>query len=231
MMKRFALLLSLLLASLGAIAQTTVTIGENTGNTFAGSRLFELNQADPTTVYHDGAEGRVKLGTGANEERSIVTFSGLSNVSGPVEVTAATLRVYKTNASDISASSLELYRLRRASEHLQATWNVYTTGNSWQTAGAKGALDVVTSATILQTGPGASTGYIAFSNAQLAQDVEDMINGATTGGIGWVIASTDQFSRIILAAEGATDTQRPYLEFTYTAAGGASGLLLRRRRS
>lgn len=225
MMKRFGFLLSLLLIASASWAQTTATIGDNTGNTYAGSRLYEINQADPTTVYHDGAQGRIKLGTGANEERTIVQFTLPGAITGPVDVTSATLRGYKTDGNDISGSNLELYLLRRIPIYNQATWNVYTTGNSWGTAGAKNTTsDVFSPASVTQTGPGTSTGYVALTSATLAADIETAIN-ASASSIAWVVASTDAFTRIIWAAEGATDGQRPYLEFTYTAAGGGGSAL------
>lgn len=203
----------------------TVTIGDNTGDTYAGSRLFELNQADPTTAYHDGSQGRVKLGTGSNEERSIVLFTLPGAITGPVTVSSATLRVYKSDSNDISGSNLEAYLLRRSPVYNQATWNVYSTGNSWGTAGAKNTTsDVFSPASVTQAGPGSSTGYVALTSAQLASDIQTAINAAASS-IGWVLASTDQFLRIVLLAEGNTDGQRPYLEFAYTSGGGGSSIL------
>lgn len=200
----------------------TVTIGDTGSNTYTGSHLAEINQADPTTPYYDGSQGRVKLGTGANEERSFVEFDLPGAITGPVTVSSATLRVYKTDGNDISGSNLEAYLLRRNPVHNQATWNVYSTGNNWGTAGAKNTTtDIVSPASVTQTGPGTSTGYVALTSATLATDIETAINAAATT-IGWVIASTDAFTRIVLAADQAgTAAQRPYLEFTYTAGGGA----------
>lgn len=209
----------------------TVTIGDNTGDTYAGSRLFELNQADPTTAYHDGSQGRVKLGTGSNEERSIVLFTLPGAITGPVTVSSATLRVYKSDGNDISGSDLLAYLLRRSPVYNQATWNVYSTGNSWGTAGAKNTTsDVFSPASVTQTGPGSSTGYVALTSAQLASDIQTAINAAASS-IGWVLASTDQFTRIVLLAEGNTDGQRPYLEFTYTSGGGGGSSILRHMMS
>lgn len=197
----------------------TVTIGENTGNTYSGSRLFELNQGDPTTAYWDSSQGRIKLGTGANQELSLVLFPGLSNITGPVTVSSATLRIYQTDASDKSAITFAAHLLKRQPVYNQATWNVYSTGNNWGTGGAYNDTSD-REGTAADTAPGSNgAGYIAFTSATLASEIQTKINAAT-GTIGWQLISDDQFTRIIAAAEAGTDGQRPYLEFTYTTAGG-----------
>lgn len=226
MMRMKRLLLALLLFAGSVCAQTTVTIGENTGNTYSGSRLFELNQGDPTTAYW-GTSGRLKKGLGSNEELSLSLFPGLTNIAGPVTVTSATLYIYQTTTGDQTAITIAGHLLKRAPVYDQATWNVYSTGNNWGTGGAYNDTSD-REGTAFDTSPALNgAGYIAFTSAQLATDIQTAINAAA-GTIGFQLVSDDLFSRITVAYEADSDGQRPYLEFTYTAAG-SSGLLRRRR--
>lgn len=196
----------------------TVTVGGNTGNTYSGCRLVELNQGDPTTSYWDGLSGRVKLGTGANQELCLVLAPGISNITGPVTVSAASINVRQSNADDRSSTTLASHLLKRQPVYNQATWNIYSTGNNWGTGGAYNDTSD-REGTASDTAPGSNgAGYIVFSSAQLATDIQTAINAAT-GTIDYQLISDNQFDRITLVGEDGADGERPYLEFTYTAAG------------
>lgn len=205
----------------------TVVITDNTtGGDFTGTedammREFGINSG---TNYGSAVNAEVHaLSAGSDVNDLLIRFPGLSNITGPVTVTAATLELYMDSNFFGVDGLLDLYRVLRNWNEAQASGDNWSTGNAWSTPGARGSgTDRASSAT--QTGVAVSTTsgqWISFSNANLIADVEGFING-TYGNHGWVIyadaadAPTAQF----VTSEG-TDSFRPRLSVTYTANGGA----------
>jgi hypothetical protein len=90
-----------------------------------------------TPTNNKDADAYVDVGhlTTPTSRRALILFD-VSGIPSGATVSAATLRLQVSlNATTTSHNEL-VYRLRRAWSETQATWNVYTTGNSWTTAGA-----------------------------------------------------------------------------------------------
>ena len=197
----------------------TVTIGANTTDTYSGAIDCQLHLPEPTMNVNSTS---VQLTTPTDwESAGLLAFTGLSNITGPVTVSAATLYLYKNQESPSFYNPTAYCRrvLRNWVEN-QATWNVYSTGNSWTTAGAKGdGTDRVATATTLSGLGSALNQYHA--QAISTADVEGWING-TFSNYGWlinIVESTDQFWKFV--SNTGTDGQRPYLSVTYEAATGS----------
>lgn len=208
-------------APLGA---ATATIGDNTGNTYSGTDDTQLKANAATTNY--GSSGSMdvnKYGVG-DHANALVKFTGLSSITGPVTVSSATLYLYYTGpTSGSDTHTIDVHRVLRAWVEAQATWNVYSTGNSWTTAGglSDGNDRVATVSASFALIGNTSPSYVAFTGAQLATDIENIINGVNTNN-GFLVersdAGDDTNFRVFASSEGS-DGQRPYLDITYTVAG------------
>ena len=200
---------------------TTATIGNNTGNTYSGTQDTWLREGVPTTNY-DGTTPieATKYNTG-DWSTCLFKFTGLASISGPVTVSAATLYVYCSTVA--GNQTITAKRILRNVVTNQATWNIYSTGNNWGTAGCfSDGTDRVAASSGAVVNPG-SGGYIAFTNAQLISDVENMINGSVNN-YGWLLERTDSqndFNFIRFESAEGADGQRPYLDITYTASGSS----------
>jgi hypothetical protein len=200
---------------------TTATIGDNTGNTHAGTDDAQIQEPNATTNYGSGTTMEVTKFSAGSHTHSLVKFTGLSNISGPVTVSAATLYLY--NTSNAGNTTIEARRLLRNWVEAQATWNVYSTGNSWTTAGGLSdsndrSSTVSGSVAIANT----ISGYYGITGAQLIADVEAIING-TQSNFGWHIerqGTGNEGNFATFRTSEGTDGQRPYLEVVYTATAG-----------
>lgn len=206
---------------------TTALIGDNTtGMTYTGSIDTELSSAAPTTNAETGTTYYASKYSVGDHRNIVIKFGGLSNITGPVTVSAATLYLYYlTGAADVVVS---LYECLRAWVEAQATWNIYSTGNNWGTAGGTNASDRGSVIGTGTNGGSLAAGYYAYTGSGLVTLVQGWINLTTTNN-GLHLERTDgaddnkynQFT----SSEG-TDGQRPYLDVTYTAGGATGGKLL-----
>ena len=203
----------------------TVTIGANTTDTYSGVTDNEMREGDAFT-NQDSVTAIETSKFGSGDYRNIsIKFSGLSNISAGSTITSATLYLYLTAAGG-SGDVISFYRILRNWQATEATWTIYSTGNSWTSGGARSVGNDVASATGTAS-VGTSTGaYVAFTG--LASDVQGIIDG-TYGNYGWMLDRTDSANdshfRVWASSEG-TNGQRPYLEVTYTAGGGTTYLLV-----
>lgn len=207
----------------------TVIISNNTGADFSGTddaRIFEWSIQAGTNYGSDTTAEVHALDPGAPENSSLlVKFPGLSNIVGPVTVTAATLELYMSDNFFGVEGNIDLRRVLRNWVEAEASGNNYSTGNAWTTLGAKSlGNDVASSAT--QTGVFVSSTdgqWISFSNANLIADVQGFING-TFSNYGWALFAdtADPPTATFITSEG-TDSFRPRLTVTYTASGGGGG--------
>lgn len=203
----------------------TVIISDNTtGADFSGSEDSDINESLPN--FNEGGNSTLNTwqDTGSsNERKSLIRFTGLTNITGPVTVSSATLSVYATG--DDTASTFNVYRVLRAWTEANSTWNNYTTSTAWATAGANSSgTDIASSATATAV-TGGNAAYVDISTAQLAADVEDMINNG--GNNGWILVwNSGSDSQFVHRSSEGTDGQRPKLSVTYTATGGSSNTII-----
>jgi hypothetical protein len=78
---------------------------------------------------------------GSGLYRSLLWIS-LAGIPANAKVTAADIKLVVGIDRTSNARTMRAYRLKRAWVEAQATWNSYSTGNAWQTAGAIGANDI-----------------------------------------------------------------------------------------
>jgi hypothetical protein len=202
----------------------TVVIGNNTGDDYNGVSAVHLRSANPTYNYGGYSYGYTY---GRN---ILIKFTGLSNISSTVTVSAATLSQYRYATGD--AQTVNINRLlrdwvkgtqsgadRQNDDPDSSCWNEYGSGNTWATAGGTGTGDIVATAsgTLVSSG---SSGYV--TSGDLSADTEDFINGDVSN-YGWLEQRASGASVAVRwELETSTDGRRPYLTVTYTKSGGSS---------
>jgi len=123
-----------------------------------GNILFDPS---PITIQPDGTDGidnwmlssfaTTNFGTsnglwaGKNNPlnriyRSLIKFN-LSDLPAEATITLATLSLYILSVAQMQTGVFNIYRCKRDWSESQSTWNIYSTGNNWQTAGGFGSND------------------------------------------------------------------------------------------
>lgn len=116
-------------------------------------------------------------------------------------IESAILKLYLAAEYSSNATTMSLYRTKRAWVELQATWNIYSTGNNWQTAGGFGADDCEQIAV-------ASRAFSATETVDAFKEFPFSVSSkaALDLGNGWLIKtsleSADQYSFVSTAAGG-----------------------------
>jgi hypothetical protein len=170
-----------------------VTIGGRLDNTFAGFADTHMDVANPTTNFSTNGDISIRGSTRENEWITAITrFPGLVNIPGPVVVNEVRLYLYVEYGS-AEAQDFALRRLLRDVKMAEATWEDYEEGVAWATAGGRDVLDRVDtiSGTLSFTGIASMPvgTEIIVTSAQMAQDVEDWINGVNPS-FGWIFERT-----------------------------------------
>lgn len=204
-----------------------VTIGQNTGDDFSGSDANNIYENEATTVQTGNLDvGKYDTGF---YRMGLAKFGGLSNLPAGLTVNAATLFAYNTSG-DVGIHVFTSRRLLRNWVRAEATWNIYSTGNNWTTAGGtSNGNDRSSTTTGTSEAVGVSGSYydVIQDAAQLRADIEDMVDNASTN-YGWHFERTDGADDTtfkVMGGTAATDGQRIYLEVDYTAAAAALGLV------
>lgn len=215
---------------------TTITIGERTGtDTFAGVQDTDLDETAPTANHGTDGEHQLTQYLSTAKVWPIFRFTGLSNIPAGATISDAQLSIYCTNA-DIAAN-FDVFRVLRNWVVSEATWNIYSTGNNWATAGAGGSgTDIAASA----SGTGTTSGAAdigtrrVFTGAGMITDVQNIVNGGSNHG--WVIkrnygGADDNQYFYLASSDNATTANRPFLTVTYTVGIPKHSAYYRRRRA
>lgn len=182
---------------------------------YAGAHDAYLAQATPTTAHGSATTCRVDGDAGSGADEVALLSWDVSAVPTTSVVRAVTLRVNVTNTS---ASSYQVFALKRPWSETQTTWNSASTGAAWSTAGAKGASDRGT--TVLGTVAARATGaYTVTLNAAGVAVVQGWVKSPSTN-YGFVVANASSADAVaVTSREGATASQRPRLSIGYDSAG------------
>src|SRR3972149_3534462 len=139
----------LLCALLVAVMLASVPIGTARADTYVSQ---PANDADGIDTYINAATATTNYSTNVmltvgepntasgDVRRALVAFD-LSAIPDDAVVSSAVLSLWHIAELASSSSVISVYRSRRAWVESQSTWDVYSTGNSWQVAGASGSED------------------------------------------------------------------------------------------
>lgn len=148
--------------------------------------------------------------------RSVLKFD-LSNIPATATVVLATLTLTILETHVEQERTLSVYRALRAWVEDQATWNLYSTGNSWGTAGADAVTDreavAIGSVTITPT----ETLNVGKEIILTPALVQGMFDGTITNN-GFVLRLGTETSNLIGFAsfDHATVSYRPKLTILYS---------------
>ncbi len=201
----------------------TVTIGQNSTDTFSGFVDTWLGLFAPTT-NNDGAAsfGVNRFGTG-NHAVGYIKATGFNTTNIPAGSTITAASVNVKCQDDGAPFAVRLRRVLRNAVVGQATWNVYSTGNSWTTGGGLSDGNDRSATTTADATPN-GVAYVVWSDAQLVTDLQNMLDGSVSN-FGWHMeradAGTDDGNYYTFTASEGADGSRPYLSVTYTAPSSA----------
>jgi hypothetical protein len=188
-------------------ASRTWTVGGQS-KIVASSADTRLNESAPSQKYAFDSTFSVYGGnsSGSTKDAEALLKWDLSDIPAGTKVHSASVTLIVTAASK---QTFEVYKLKRAWKELAATWNVYDTGQPWEVAGAKGALD--RDATVIGTITPTATGKQTFTLPPTV--VQGWVDDpASNHGIIIADASnTDNF--VFYSRDNAYYSQRPKLNF------------------
>lgn len=152
-----------------------------------------------------------------NTRRTLIKFD-LSSLPTNAVISSATLTLNLLTDQSANARTYRIYRLKRAWVELEATWNIWSTGNNWSTAGGFHADDCE------QTEIGSRV-----MSATEAAGLKDFTITATTKaeldlGNGWMIKADTEIDDCYIfdSREGGTT---PKLVIVYTSYQNMTGTI------
>jgi YD repeat-containing protein len=184
---------------------------------YAGAADAEIRQSAPTANYGSAVSLKVDGDDPGDQDVKSLLKWDISSIPPGSTVNSVSLVLNVTNGT---ANTYELYELKRNWVENQVTWNSYSAGNAWQTAGANGADDVGT--TVLASLGTSTTGsYTINLNTSGVAVIQKWVNNPSTNN-GFIISnsvSTDGLG--FDSSEAATAANRPRLVINYTPPCGA----------
>lgn len=124
--------------------------------------------------------------------RSLIAFD-LSAIPAGSTITSAMLSLWEVGAGSSGGGpaswAVELRRILMNWVEAQATWNIYSTGNNWGTAGCGNATDRVAGVSASRTLDGtAAADFVNWSGAGMVADVQAWRDG-TENNYGWLLSA------------------------------------------
>lgn len=151
---------------------TTTTISQSGSANFTGVVDGNLQEGSPTTSFTTLRPGN----TTGDRRHGFMKFTGLSNITGPVTVSAVTLTILTD--SNAAAGTIGIHKIKSTIVPAQATWNEMSSGVSWSSIGGYNATDIdTTPLQTITTTASNYTQYVFATSAAFVALVEGWING------------------------------------------------------
>lgn len=168
---------------------------------------------------NDGASAIMNIGERNDQVtspiRALIQFD-LSGIPAAATILSATLALWANADFSSNARTLRAFRLKRAWVEAEATWNIYSTGNNWESAGGFGEADCE------QTDIGSlaltdSETVPAFKLIPLtASAVQEWVDGTlTNNGLLLKMDTESDDAYRYDSSDSATAAQRPKLTVVY----------------
>lgn len=173
---------------------------------------------------NDGGDALLRMGhlaTGSVGIRRVVIKFDLSKLPQKAEIIAAVMKLTVDSNTSNNARTILAYRMKREWAEVQATWNVWSTNNAWQTAGATGTDDI--EATPCGSGSvekAPASGTVVEINMNTGS-LQEMLNGTWSSNNGWLLKTNTENADFVRyhSREATEETYRPTLIIDYTAGG------------
>jgi hypothetical protein len=165
-----------------------------------------IRASTPDTNY-DGSYLSVFVDSGALSRQALIQFD-LTSIPTSSVVSSAILTL--TNEENrISTDTLAVHRLTQAWVEAQATWNIYSTGNSW--ASAVGDYDATADATFV-----APALIDQTVDVDITTLVQEWVNGTSNLGLLLKVQTISaNKGGVFESSDNATAGRRPKLVVTY----------------
>lgn len=209
---------------------TVQVITQNTGaniratydEAYTGEADTRINANAATTNYSGDTAGFPLQAAyfGASDEQNSLFRFDISNVPSGATINSATLSVMSENVG-WGAGNIACYRILRDVVIAEATWNIYSTGNSWGTGGGLGSgTDRSSSAEDTNTSVATTTGTEEF------WDVTTGVSAAVGEAAAYVVlqlwyTGTTAFTGHGFSNDADTDGVRAELIIDYTESSGS----------
>jgi hypothetical protein len=145
---------------------------------------------------------------------SLIKFD-LSSIPAQATIDSAELDLYFYSGTG-GTSTVDVYRSKRAWVESDVTWNAYSSGNNWQTAGAFGADDCE------QTSIGSAAIDDTYEHkiwSLSPSDIQDMITGGSWTNNGFLLRITaGTTTKYFNSSDYSIANRRPMLVIEYTEA-------------
>jgi hypothetical protein len=222
-------LVAILIVGLLPAALPAAIYTYNTTDQIDDTRIFALS---PDTAY--GTSTLVTLRFGENPSNGLMSFD-LSDISLPPgeAVASAVLTLYTVlhNNTETISFTFDVHQLLQPWDEATATWNQYSTGNSWTAPGMASGTDYVASSALAagEIAPTVTANVFTTLNLDPAL-VQGWIDGSVsnhglaivpTAGVSNNASTYTQMN--ISSSENTTEARRPVLIVTTAAQSGWIG--------
>ena len=165
-------------------------------SSYLGTLDTYMNQATPTTNYEANGYWTLTSNSAGSNSGGLLRFD-LSAMPSNLIVTNVVLGLTTTSYAQTIDSFFIIYQSRRTWNSSQATWNVYTTGNNWTTAGAQSTVSDIypTSLGTIHDGGLINTYYETILNASGVAVVQGWISNPATNN-GFVIETYNNATNV-----------------------------------
>jgi hypothetical protein len=178
----------------------------------------------PTT--NNGSQTHVAIGYSTSEGiyRALLRFN-LSSIPSNSDVISAKLTLIYFWEAVTGSITVNIYRQKRNWVDSQSTWNVYSTGNSWATAGGFGADDceqTEVSSLLIDDTHEAKTWTIDNTS------IEEMLSGGSWTNYGYLLKATNEglTDKVFISSDYPTEVSRPKLVIVYSTEGASKSAYL-----
>jgi hypothetical protein len=177
-----------------------------------------INKNSADSNYSTGVNRIGVASVGSTHYRGLYQWD-VSSIDAGVTVSASSITIYCSSATDNTKTSyVKVYRLLRSWVEAQVTWNSYSSGNSWGEAGAFGSTDCEQA----EIGSFDALDVGSYQFSITASKVQEWISGSLANN-GLLMKDQESLSNSYKrydSKESATESYRPVLSVTYSAAGG-----------
>ena len=199
---------------------TTRQNGSAPDETFAANaEMTQLRELTATTNYGTQDYAEATKWSSGNHTHAIVKID-LSNVPANATINSATL--YLKSRFTGGTQTIDIRAILRNWVETQATWNIYSTGNSWTTAGCLSDGNDRKSTVLANT---SVTGDETYHSWDVTSHVQSIVNGNDSNyGFHLERNGTGNESSVFSQwyTDNATDGSRPEMIIDYTESSGPS---------
>lgn len=201
--------------------------------TFSGDAYLASGTSQNTNTSSNDSLS-VGATPGGTLARSII-IPDFSPVSGMI-ITSATLKMTPTLDNSDNARTMYAHRILRSVNITQCTWNVYSTGNNWGTAGCSDSTADYDGAVVIGSASQAASPTLNSAHSfTMSLDPDEMqkFNDGTYTNNGIVLFKETQVYDLISHAstEHATSAYRPVITVDYLSNTKRFFMFFKNRRS